>query len=130
MNDDRPKIVLVDFDGVLHSYTSGWQGADVVSDPPVLEAIEWLQHLVEDPGLDVRVYSARSQQEGGIPAMKTWLEENGFPGHLLHKLGFPWNKPAAWLTIDDRAIRFEGEFPTVQEIHDFRPWYTKGEPYL
>lgn len=24
----RKKTVLVDFDGVLHSYTSGWKGAD------------------------------------------------------------------------------------------------------
>ena len=29
----KPTIIL-DFDGVIHSYTSGWQGADVIGDPP------------------------------------------------------------------------------------------------
>lgn len=34
--------ICVDFDGCLHAYTSGWQGAEVVSDPPVPGAIDWL----------------------------------------------------------------------------------------
>lgn len=29
----RKPILAVDFDGTLHSYTSGWKGADVVADP-------------------------------------------------------------------------------------------------
>jgi hypothetical protein len=34
--------ICVDFDGVLHSYASGWKGAGVVADGPVDGAIEWL----------------------------------------------------------------------------------------
>ena len=37
----RP-ILCVDFDGVIHSYTSGWEGIDMIPDPPVEGAIKWL----------------------------------------------------------------------------------------
>lgn len=32
--------VIIDFDGVLHSYTSGRKGADVIPDPPTPGAKE------------------------------------------------------------------------------------------
>ena len=39
-------IICVDFDGVIHSYKSGWRGVAVIPDPPVPGAIEWLEcHL-------------------------------------------------------------------------------------
>ena len=34
--------VAVDFDGVIHSYTTLWFTASVIPDPPVPGAIEWL----------------------------------------------------------------------------------------
>ena len=73
MNDTtfRPTLCL-DFDGVLHSYTSGWQGADVVSDPPTEGAMEFLSRAVRH--FDVAIYSSRSHQPNGILAMQLWLK--------------------------------------------------------
>ena len=31
----KKPIVVLDFDGVIHSYKSGWKGADVIPDEPV-----------------------------------------------------------------------------------------------
>ena len=125
------KILCVDFDGVLHSYTSGWQGADVVADDPVPGAIPWLVGLTLRPEYKVCIYSNRSSQFGGIEAMRAWLHEN--MGDLLEVLrddaldaiDFPTEKPPAYLTIDDRAICFRGTFPSVLELDNFKPWWNK-----
>ena len=42
-------IICVDFDGVIHSYTSGWKGIDVIPDDPVPGAIEWLEEYLPTP---------------------------------------------------------------------------------
>ena len=116
------RILCIDFDGVLHSYTSGWQGADVVADPPVPGAIEWLTSLVDNPEFTPMIYSSRSRQSGGISAMREWLFEYGAPLRILDQIKFPTQKPAAFLTIDDRAICFTGEFPSFEDMMAFKPW--------
>lgn len=135
MSDKPNPIVLVDFDGVIHSYSSGWQGADVVGDPPVRGAIDWLvEHLpIPEPisamgppytGPEVQIYSSRSRQSGGVKAMQEWLVRNGLHRAYISEgiLKFPTQKPAAFLTIDDRAICFDGRFPTSEEMMAFKPW--------
>lgn len=37
-------------------------------------------------------------------------------------LKFPTKKPAAFLTIDDRAFCFKGEFPVAKDLLKFKPW--------
>ena len=115
-------IICIDFDGVLHSYTSGWQGADVASDPPVPGAIEWLTDLIVANEVDPQIYSSRSRQDGGISCMKDWLIRHGMSPALTAELAFPTQKPAAFLTIDDRAICFKGTFPSAAEMKAFKPW--------
>lgn len=118
-----PKTICVDFDGVLHSYLSGWKGTEVVADPPVPGAMRWLAGLQADEGLRVAIYSSRSKEESGVVAMRGWLRENGAEvGVNVDKLEFPREKPAAFLTIDDRAICFDGNFPSLGDIHGFKTW--------
>ncbi len=124
------KIILVDFDGVLHSYTSGWQGARVVADPPVPGAIVWLHNLLNDGRFEVAIYSSRSRKWGGKRAMRAWLRAYSSSMWFtrpdwclgLDSIKFPTKKPAAFLTIDDRAVCFEGTFPSLEAIDSFTPW--------
>lgn len=116
------KTICVDFDGVIHSYTSGWQGALVASDPPVPGAIRWLTDLVSRPDYEVCIYSSRSREPSGPDIMLRWLVANGMPVDATAKLKFPTQKPSAYLTIDDRSFRFEGDFPSPEWIERFRPW--------
>lgn len=138
MNETWNPIIAVDFDGVIHSYISGWKGAHVILDPPVPGAIEWLMTFLPKPkvgkkepkayhGPVVQIYSSRSKSWAGRQAMKKWLIDNGLPKEYISQeiLKFPSMKPSAWLTIDDRAICFKGTFPTKEEMMDFVPWNKK-----
>lgn len=130
-------IICVDFDGVIHSYTSGWKGVSVIPDAPVDGAIEWLTKHLPEPdcfgpsgpytGPVVQIYSSRSKSWFGRRAMKKWLIKHGLhPAYISDGiLKFPTKKPAAYLTIDDRAICFNGSFPSTKEMLEFRPWNKK-----
>jgi hypothetical protein len=131
----KHKIICVDFDGVIHSYESGWKGIDNIPDPPVEGAFEWLEKHLPVPdsmccmapiydGPRAVIYSARSKSWRGRRAMKKWFIKHGLhPGYIYENiLKFPKKKPAAWLTIDDRCICFEGKFPSDKEINDFQSW--------
>lgn len=59
--------------------------------------------------------------------MQNWLVKHGLDEWYFRDkiLRFPKEKPAAFLTIDDRAICFTGKFPTSEEIMDFKTWQKK-----
>ena len=128
-------ILCVDFDGVIHSYASGWKGEAVVSDPPVKGAVEWLWRATEF--WTVQVYSSRSKSEGGRLAMFNklieWSRAALGPDHAMsqpsdeYPIGFANEKPSAFLTIDDRAICFDGDWNALdpQELLKFKPWNKK-----
>jgi hypothetical protein len=110
--------VAVDFDGVLHSYSSPWSGADVCPDPPVPGAIDWLHAMVEK--FEVVILTTRGDQEGGNEAVREWLREHGYNGPDLRVTS---QKVPALVYVDDRAWRFEGDnFPTPDEVHRAIPW--------
>lgn len=123
-------ILCLDFDGVIHSYASGWKGATVIPDPPVPGALKFITDAMEH--FTVAIYSSRSHQPGGIEAMLKWLgywsvdKEHGMPGDFDHgawgSILWPREKPAAMVTIDDRAITFIGEWPSMDTLRSFKPW--------
>lgn len=115
----RKPILCLDFDGVLHSYVSGWKGAEMIPDPPVPGAMEFLRNAVKH--FDVHIYSSRSHQAGGIEAMQQWMMDHGGLELLTHII-WPKHKPAAMVTIDDRAIQFDGNWPLIENLLSFKPW--------
>lgn len=124
-------IICLDFDGVVHSYTSGWQGARSIPDPPVEGALEFMASALRD-GYDVVIHSSRARYWGGIRAMRQWLRNvSGMMWYDtmdagLEDVRFTRWKPAALVTIDDRAIRFDGKFPTPRDAANLLPWNKKG----
>ena len=112
--------VIFDFDGVIHSYISGWHGANIVADPPVEGIKESIQDI-RSAGYRVVVVSSRCYQDGGIQAIKDYLKIHGIEvDDITHE------KPPAIVSIDDRAITFDGRSETLLEkIRAFRTWNGK-----
>jgi hypothetical protein len=91
--------VAVDFDGVLHSYTSGWTG-DIPTDPPEAGSLEFINKLI-DEGYEVVIYTTRAETVEGLHATYRWLQINGFPNVELTS-----GKPKAIAYVDDRAVPY------------------------
>lgn len=118
MTTERKYSVAVDFDGVIHSYTSGWVAPDVISDPPVDGAIAWLDAMLDK--FKVFIFSTRCDDLDARVAMRAWLKRHGLD--RADEIEFTTGKPPCLIYIDDRAWRFEGTFPTANQIHSARPW--------
>lgn len=121
------KTICVDFDGVIHFYGDGWKEG-VIYDFPVPGSLEWLRSLIghtNEKGeheFEVAIYSSRSKLAGGVVDMQMWLKEYGMSDDELQNISFPTQKPAAWITIDDRCFQFRGEFPTVDYLNGYKAW--------
>jgi hypothetical protein len=121
-----PRISL-DFDGVVHSYQSGWAGdACVIPDPPVPGAFTFITEAIER-GMDVNIFSTRSHVVGARSAMYQWLVDHGMESKIAGLVRFPEKKPNAILLIDDRGFHFQGTFPSFEYIDGFKPWNKGGE---
>jgi hypothetical protein len=114
----RNYSVAVDFDGVIHSYVSPWIDAETIPDPPVPGAIEWLTEI--ERHFQVIIFTTRGKTPEGQRAVRHWLHEHGWASGMNAEVTAV--KPPALIYLDDRAMRFEGRFPTRQEIHEARPW--------
>lgn len=97
----QPNVVL-DFDGVIHSYVSGWQGVDVVPDPPVPLIDEEIKRI-RAAGYRVVVVSTRCATPEGMGAVRRYLRENG-----IEVDDVAVEKPPAKVYVDDRALLFDG----------------------
>jgi phosphoglycolate phosphatase-like HAD superfamily hydrolase len=119
------KTVVFDFDGVIHSFASGWKGPTCIPDPPVPGIIEAIRRIHE-AGYEVVIVSARCSSIFGKMAIENWLDQYGLT-QVVDRVCK--EKPPAIVYIDDRAICFNGHPENLlQQIQSFQPWYVvKGE---
>lgn len=119
--EPRRWTVSVDFDGVLHSYTTPWIDATTIPDPPVPGAIDWLNAIGAD--YDIVIHTTRAASPGGADAVEAYLREHGCRCEVRATA----IKPPALIYVDDRGWRFRGRFPTTGQIRGIRPWKV-GDP--
>jgi hypothetical protein len=115
------KNIVFDFDGVIHSYTSGWQGDDVIPDPPVHGIATAIKQIREY--YRVVIVSTRCASEKGMKAIAEYLNKHGILVDDVVK-----EKPPAVCYIDDRAICFDGHADTLlRKVLTFKPWYERSK---
>ena len=134
MSDFKPTL-CIDFDGVIHSYEKGWQNG-VIYGTVVPGFFEWVERVRDH--FTLVIYSSRSKDDAGVTAMSLWLHaqrnqwiKDGGERHPTKPLEiqFAHVKPSAWLTIDDRAIQFQGDWSdpalSAGAMRLFKPWNTR-----
>ena len=131
MPDFKPTL-CIDMDGTIHAFSKGWHDGTLYDD--VTDGFfEWAEQAAKQ--FKLVIYSSRSATDEGRTAMLAWLVEQRRAWREaagMHEtdgpLGFEFadKKPAAWLTIDDRAVRFNGDWSAVElapnTLRMFRPW--------
>jgi hypothetical protein len=131
-----PKPILcLDLDGVIHSYEHGWKGG-VIYGTVVPGFFEWVVKTRDH--FELVIYSSRSKSAEGLAAMKDWLGMQLITWKsapnirdiastpYLDDFKFAHEKPPAFLTIDDRALTFNGRWDdygySPAALRSFKPW--------
>lgn len=113
--------ICIDFDGVIHSYASGWDGKATPPDEPVFGAAEAIVELRKK--YKVIVYSARCHLPGGKEAIEAWMAKYGIVVDAVQE-----NKPPAIIYLDDRGIQFRGDWmQALADIEQFQWWMGNNE---
>lgn len=97
------RIVAIDFDGVIHKYSKGWQDGSIYDAPieGAFESIDMFKRL----GYQVVILTARPKEQHTdvlLWCAKHALEQN----IVLDDVPVTSTKPPASIYIDDRAISF------------------------
>ncbi|MFJ4551050.1 hypothetical protein ACIP4X_17790 [Streptomyces sp. NPDC088817] len=116
--------VAVDFDGVIHAYTKGWQNGEIY-DPPMPGAFEALDQLMATH--PVFIHTSRTPEQ-----VAQWLIDNA-PDDMALSVTYEaaadrefWNergillvtsrKLPAQVYIDDRGLHFRNWEQTLLEL--------------
>lgn len=131
MTNNTKQILALDFDGVVHQYSKGWQDGAIYDDVTP-GFFDWA--LAAADHFRLVIYSSRSKTDEGKTAMREWLSaqsekwraERDHPPVTMLTFEFAHEKPPAWLTIDDRAFCFSGDWSdpilSVEALKAFKPW--------
>lgn len=113
--------IAIDFDGVIHKYSKGWQNGKIYDEP-----VEGVKEALEKLSKKYRLIVFTTRESGTPPELGTikntsnvwwWLRKNELDKYIYDVTN---KKPKeAKLFIDDRAIRFENWEDTLSKVEKY-----------
>lgn len=118
----RRRSIAIDFDGVIHRYSKGWNGG-AIYDPPVEGVRDALARIHKRYNVVIFTTRVNPATHGGdtqMDAILAWLDRHGFRrGEHFDEISHV--KQPALVYIDDRALRFTAWDTTLEELDDLYP---------
>lgn len=109
MNNSK-RTIFIDLDGVLNNYTGNYNQNYI----PEIKAgaKEFIIKLSQN--FNIKIFTVRDKV-----LVNQWLEEYKLDKYIKEVTKI---KEPAWLYIDDRCIRFEGNYSILEnQIQEFKP---------
>ena len=86
-------------------------------------AIEHLTAVSNDPGADATSQALRKALNTAGGGYEPWdIVIRDTAAALVSLIQWPVYKPPAAVTLDDRALTFDGTWPDLETIFNFKPW--------
>lgn len=111
--------ICVDFDGVLNTYT-GYEGDEVLFEPAkgVKDFLKELNQIHEH----VVIFTARNHE-----MVWHWLKQHNLHPYIRSVTN---TKIPAVLYIDDRGLKFDGDFKkTIEDVKSFKVHWNDEYPF-
>lgn len=120
-DNDEQKILLLDFDGTINNYKKfGKDECDLEGLEPLPGAFKFIMDCL-DNNIKVKIFTTRASHPSFVIACGQWFEKFGMPDKYMKQITVTNVKGPHDYILDDRA-NFEGVYPTVEFIKNFRPW--------
>lgn len=100
--------LCLDFDGVLHGYSRGWQGGEIY-DPPTDGCYDAVEQLAGE--FELVVCTCREY----LGPVWEWLEKHGMDSFIVEVTN---KKPIAEIYIDDRAVHHVSWTDSLRLVHE------------
>lgn len=121
--EKKNKTICIDFDGVIHDYSKGYEGKNVFGE--MIKGADTATKVLKKKGWTIIIFTTRPDSD----ALRKWLKDHDVtfdyinenpdqPGDSGDK-----SKLIADIYLDDRAICFRGQWDwAINDISSFIPW--------
>ena len=121
--EKKNKKICIDFDGVIHDYSKGYEGKDVFGE--MIKGADTATKVLKKKGWTIIIFTTRPDTD----ALRKWLKDHDVSFDYINENpdqpvdSGDKSKLIADIYLDDRAICFSGQWDwVINDIASFIPW--------